>query len=573
MAVIGSVVGGKYEILTMVGEGGMSKVYLAMDRNLNRQLAVKEVQKSGRDRNNEIIVQSAIAEANILKNLSHAGLAFIVDIIETVHEIYVVMEYVEGQSLDMVLEEFGAQPQELVVEWAKQLCVVLDYLHTRKPAIIYRDMKPHNVRLKPDGNLKLIDFGIAREHKEQNLADTISLGTKGYAAPEQFGGKGQTDARTDIYCLGATLYHLITGQNPAEPPYEIMPIRHWNPSLSGGLEYIITKCTQLNPRERYQSCDELLYDLDNYDKLDLDWRKSQKKKLKVFNLFLAAALLSLLVGIVGMSMRTATDNADFANLMLQAKQAATAEDKAAYYLAAIEIKPLETAAYLGEPKEEGSQDREGGLIAAFKEDNIFTIEEEVLLRKSIDSHLAELGTSPDYAEISFEIGKLYWFYYDYGQSDSTDDNQVTRMKSAVPWFKDAADAADGSNVQMATVYSEIGTFHQDIVLRVTEGDDRGRYLPYFAKMEELLDLIDSDPDDNEMVSLELYRLIRNSIETYARKFRTDLVSQERMAAIMERVAAGVDNVDATQDATEELQQQILSRIPQAEAAIENAYRE
>lgn len=105
-------------------------------------------------------------------------------------------------------------------------------------------MKPSNVMLKPDGNVMLIDFGTAREFKSTSVADTTCLGTQGYAAPEQFGGHGQTDARTDIYCLGATMYHLITGHNPALPPYEMYPIRQWNPMLSSGLEEIILKCTQ-----------------------------------------------------------------------------------------------------------------------------------------------------------------------------------------------------------------------------------------------------------------------------------------------------------------------------------------
>ena len=111
--------------------------------------------------------------------------------------------------------------------------------------------------LKPDGNVMLIDFGTAREFKSTSVADTTCLGTQGYAAPEQFGGHGQTDARTDIYCLGATMYHLVTGHNPATPPYEMYPIRQWNPMLSSGLEEIILECTQRNPEDRYQSCAEL----------------------------------------------------------------------------------------------------------------------------------------------------------------------------------------------------------------------------------------------------------------------------------------------------------------------------
>lgn len=158
-------------------------------------------------------------------------------------------------------------PEEKVIKIGRQLCEVLQYLHQMSPPIIYRDMKPANVMVRSNGDVMLIDFGTARYFKEGKLADTISLGTLGYAAPEQFGGMGQTDARTDIYGLGVTLYHLITDMNPSEPPYEIKPIREINPALSKALEYIIVKATQRDPNERYQSVGEMLYDLNNLNKV------------------------------------------------------------------------------------------------------------------------------------------------------------------------------------------------------------------------------------------------------------------------------------------------------------------
>lgn len=269
MLKIGSVIDGKYKILNAIGHGGMSNVYLAINEKANKPWAVKEVRKSV-SRDFDLMRQSLIMETDLLKKLSHPNLPSIIDVIDSDENFLIVMDYIEGNTLERLLAEEGAQPQEQVADWALQLCDVLDYLHTRPVPVIYRDMKPSNIMLKSDGRVVLIDFGTAREFKEKNVADTVCLGTKGYAAPEQFGGMGQTDARTDIYCLGTTLYHLVTGHNPAEPPYEICPITRWNEQLSTGLARIIAKCTRQNPDERYQTAGELRYDLAHYHDLETE---------------------------------------------------------------------------------------------------------------------------------------------------------------------------------------------------------------------------------------------------------------------------------------------------------------
>ena len=300
MLEIGSLVDGKYKILNEVGHGGMSIVYLAMNEKANKQWAIKEVRKDG-VKDFEVVKQSLVAETDMLKKLNHPYLPDIVDVIEDDDRFLIVMDYIQGNSLSKAIEEYGALPQDDVIHWAKQLCDVLGYLHSQNPPIIYRDMKPANIMLKPDGNITLIDFGTAREFKEKNLADTTCLGTMGYAAPEQFGGMGQTDGRTDIYCLGATLYHLVTGKNPCEPPYEIKPIREWNPMLSSGLEKIILKCTQADPNDRYQNCTELMYALEHYDELDDSYRKKNKKKLGLFAATVALAVVSGITAGIGYS--------------------------------------------------------------------------------------------------------------------------------------------------------------------------------------------------------------------------------------------------------------------------------
>lgn len=303
----GTILDGKYEIWKEVGRGGMSIVYLARDNRLNKQWAVKEIKNDG-SKSTKTLLKGLEREANILKNVDHPVLPRIVDIINQEGIIYVVMDFIEGTTIQDRLKKEGAQPQDLVIEWGLQLASALDYLHNMNPPVIYRDMKPSNVMIKPEGGVKLIDFGTAKEYIVENNADTTALGTRGYAAPEQFGdaqGRGiyKTDARTDIYNLGATLYHIVTGKNPCEPPYEMRPIREWNPALSSGLEKIILKCTQPNPNDRYQNCSELMYALEHYTELDDVYKKKNKKKLAAFvatTVLTVAAGVTSLVGYSGM---------------------------------------------------------------------------------------------------------------------------------------------------------------------------------------------------------------------------------------------------------------------------------
>lgn len=294
----GTVLDGKYEIWKEVGRGGMSIVYLARDNRLNKQWAVKEIKNDG-SKSAKTLLKGLEREANILKNVDHPVLPRIVDIINQNNTIYVVMDFIEGETISERLKKEGAQPQELVVEWGIQLAGALDYLHNMNPPVIYRDMKPSNVMIKPEGGVKLIDFGTAKEYDVENNADTTALGTRGYAAPEQFGdkqGRGiyNTDARTDIYNLGATMYHMVTGNNPCDPPYGVHPIREMNPALSSGLEKILLKCTEDNPAKRYQNCSELIYDLEHYTELDDSYKKKNKRKL---GLFITTSILTVAAGI------------------------------------------------------------------------------------------------------------------------------------------------------------------------------------------------------------------------------------------------------------------------------------
>ena len=561
MLEIGSLVDGKYKILSEIGHGGMSVVYMAINEKANKTWAVKEVRKDGRMDFN-IVRQGLMAEIDTLKRLKHPYLPSIVDVIEDDETFIIVMDYVEGWSLDKILEEHGVQQESVVVEWAKQLCDVMGYLHSRTPAIIYRDMKPANVMLKPDGTVTLIDFGTAKNY-EINYGETTGIGTIGYAAPEQYigSGLGRTDARTDIYCLGMTLYHLLTGQDPCRNLISDTSIRAVNPALSRGLDSIIRKCTAHQPEDRYQSCEELMYDLENYEILEPLYKKKQKRKFSIFIGTLAASVLCVAAGLTFHFAASAKTSETYNNLLYEASRSVDYDTKISLYEQCMEL-----------PDMGGRKDAYLGMIQAFKEnDAVFTVNEANLLDKYIMNHKDELQANKrDYTEICFETGKLFWYYYDYGDGS---DNQVTRAKSAIEWFQDVVDQApqDYENIGMAKAYASIGMFYRDITTNITEASDKGNYKPLFDNLTELIPTVAENADENEIVRLELVELTRGALQQYATKFKVDGVTEQEILSLYQQLEQVTDAIQTTTDVTDAKRSTIKSLMPDTLTAIRTAY--
>lgn len=427
MTEIGTVIDGKYEVLREIGRGGMSVVYLAMDTHLNKQWAVKEIRKKGSGKNDEVVVNSLLAEANMMKRLDHPSLPRIVDIIDNGVTIYVVMDYIEGESLDKILNEYGAQSEEMVIGWAKQLCDALGYLHSQKPPIIYRDMKPANVMLKPEGNIKIIDFGIAREYKEQNLADTTVLGTKGYAPPEQY--SGQTDARSDIFALGMTMHHLLTGVDPRSGE-AYAPVRQWNPELSEGIEIIIDRCVEPAAENRYQSCSDLLYDLEHPELITKGFKKKQKRKLISFIIALGLSALMAISGLALNITATQVNNRDYdANI--------SGSDPAKYF-AAIDIYPERVDAY--------------NMLIEYYKNHDASNDQITKVGNTIETNADSLDlTNSEIADMYYDMGKLYFSDYD--------GSFKSRAVSAQNFFKTASESvASFDKKEIAECYYSICKF-------------------------------------------------------------------------------------------------------------------
>lgn len=258
MANMGDVLGGAYVVRGLLGTGGSGRVYLARKETDGKQYAIKEIPEKVLKR------AGTLAELRLQEKLYHPALPHLWETWDENGYTYVAMDYVEGIPLDALLRERGAISEEQAVDLAKQLCKALVYLHGFHPPVIYRDMKPGNVILQKDGKVKLVDFGATRQLQTNRRHDTKPLGTPGYAAPEQYGRRPRSDERTDVYGLGVTLYQMLTGHDPSEPPYQICDIRDWKKDFSPVLSGIVRKCTERKPWKRYQSCEALLKALETY---------------------------------------------------------------------------------------------------------------------------------------------------------------------------------------------------------------------------------------------------------------------------------------------------------------------
>ncbi len=284
----GSLLKQRYRLLSQIGKGGFGAVYVSEDTQLsNRLVAIKEMSQRGLSAKDfQQAIEALRREGQLLSGLKHPSLPAIYDHFSENGRWYLAMEYIDGETLEERLAKTsdGRLPLSETLQIGLQLCQVLDYLHQQQPPIIFRDLKPANIMLTSQGSLYLIDFGIARLFKPGQVKDTAAIGSIGYAAPEQY-GKAQTTTRSDIYSLGATLHHLLSGNNPSDHPLSFAPLNLAQPA---GLEPLILQMVERDPSKRPASISEIQQQLQQM--LDGQPEQQQSSQKRRWSAVLTAAL-------------------------------------------------------------------------------------------------------------------------------------------------------------------------------------------------------------------------------------------------------------------------------------------
>lgn len=558
MLEIGSILERKYKILDIIGRGGMSVIYLARNERAAKTWAIKEVRKEGVI-NEQANLAGLIAETNLLKELHHKNIVSIIDVIDYEDSFIIVMDYIEGKDLKKIIDEEGAQPWERVEKWGVTICDIFGYLHSQNPPIIYRDLKPNNLMLTADDDIVLIDFGTARKFKNQSQADdTKPLGTIGYAAPEQYGGHGETDARTDIYTIGATLFHLLTGISPADPPfYGVTQLRNVNPVYEGsGWEKIIDKCCQQRREDRYQSCEELRYDIEHWRELGDDEVRKRKHK---WGMFLGAVAVCA-IGAIGMLTFTGLKNSvtseTYNSILSAASEMTDIKSAESQFKSALKIDPGRPDAYIK-------------LLEAIEKDAYFDDSEistlDSCLQEKNDGSLKnieylQVQDRETYDDIYYRIGLLYFFFHEKSDKD---------MADAAPYFGEVLNSEYLSEPKknLAQCLYTIGTYKEKLKAQDSElAYDAYTYESLWENLCEMVEGNVSEKVGRPAYAIALYNQMAFIIAKDYKNFNNNGVTKAAMLEQLDVVQAGLENFKDNGQAS------IVARYEAAMASVETALK-
>lgn len=571
MLKVGDIIQKQYKVIDEIGKGGMATVYLVSDLKLDKYWALKEIHlpkvtdedvkkrlesptKSGMTEESvrrelkieaDIKLKSALEEVNMIKSLNYSSIPRITGVFKTPDAYLIIMDFVEGISLRAYLDEVKYIPEKDIIRFAISLCKTLRYLHTRKDPIIYRDMKPQNVMVNNEGELKLLDFGAAIALTPNfNYREHSLFVTQGFGAPEQYDTKRGIayDQRSDIYGLGKTLYHLATGWSPAKRDKKgnLIPlkrVREWDGTRSSGLQTIIEKAIQDNPEDRYQTVDEMLYDLKHINELSEEFQNKMVRRSNIIMLLGVSLIGGLALGGVGLVNNHFQAENRYQSYLQAGQDSQNPDD----LMKAISYKPTEIQPYLD-------------LVDLYKKDGTFTTSEEASLLSVLQPNLPDLKKSEKYGKLALSLGKLYWFYYS--------DNGTVK---AVPWLEQATKL--GSKDNLAKTYLEIGKFQQNIISSINEMSDSGMYKKYWNALNDL----ESSGVPDEQSKFLLIQSTYDVLETYSKSLKNDGLTYDELNDAFQRRTELLNQSDPKLERYIELKDELQKRTSIIQIKLDNAF--
>ena len=504
----GEVLAGKYRILQALGKGGEGSVWLAVHLQTEQLWAVKEIarKEDGRE----------FHEIDMMKKLRHPSLPLIADVLEREHWIYLVMEYIQGPTLEEVKQKLGRFSPQQVLETGWQLSNVLCYLHGRKIPVFHLDIKPANIIQKKNGTLVLVDFGASLKLFEKER-EGRRKGTQGFAAPEQYERNSLLDGRADIYGVGATMYYLISGVR-----YSGVLQKSKIPGCPENMSGLIRKCIRENPQERYQDSKKLRKEIEKL-------RKSYQSGRQRIKIWLALLLAIFAAGLAfreiprEFALQT-EEHWDYEKLLAEAECTGT-EERLDYYRRAFFRAPGRRQAYLQFLEQAGN-------------DGIFSKEEEEQFRSIL--HTIPLGSSETYeellakdpeayGEVTFRLGMLYW--YGYGEEGH---------RIAAGWFGKclaALQRLSGNREReewelRAELFAHMSTYFERLGVE-EEGQEETPEVQYWQDLKQIL-LLEKDRESGGFTELYFLRETLKQIIFLSENLRQAGISAGEMEDMVDR---------------------------------------
>ena len=512
----------RYELDSIAGKGGTSVVYKAYDLQAERAVrAIKEISKSNPD-----VYEMAKRESQLIKELyerdtSYGFLPNIIHRFELGDKFYIVQDFLDGDTMDKLLEA-EPMPPDMFIECAGQICQFMTFFHST--GRIHSDMKPDNIMvIRPEMlwdnsrehtvKLKFIDFGTAVKNEDGEIRGY----TPEYAAPEQ-ARESRVDERTDIFNIGATFFHMITGRRPQRVLSDTRVLTaaerfRFDKNTNAAIKKIILKCVQDDPEMRYKSCDAVYRDLMRIE--------------KHFHLRLISALYTLsLICFLG---------AGLSAILAGVQTARNANNR---YTECVNSGQYAEALKIDHTNRDGIYTN---LISSFTEDEKLDTEEHNFIINEIKSRNDLTPEDESYGRIMYEIGNAYWLYYDpHTEGKALQENELEkdRIMVSYEWLEKAVSdphfaEADPETFNRASIFCSIGRFYVEIDRKEREGtDNRQFYQNMWESITQMSAFID---DFNEVISARVCQTLCSLISRYSPKFRQVGITEDQQAVILDRI--------------------------------------